>query len=176
MALWRIMLIFVLLCYSCSIVHMKLLTKNTVLLDDELDASELIDRFLERAKQNTRHHRAHRLPRRHRLSISTQQLTHIDAYGREYVKCRKSMPNFRSVIKRCYRPPSDDMRVGCYAVWDMKSEALVQDCWVQQAISMNNCGHRKCIADKSTFCCCYGHICNSRLELLENMSSSAEYS
>lgn len=37
--------------------------------------------------------------------------------------------------KRCYRPPSDDMRVGCYAIWNTKSETLVQDCWVQQAVS-----------------------------------------
>lgn len=31
------------------------------------------------------------------------------------------------------------MRVGCYAVWDMKSEALVQDCWVQQEVSLPAC-------------------------------------
>ncbi|KAL3989594.1 hypothetical protein ACH3XW_28310 [Acanthocheilonema viteae] len=162
--------ILVLLC-STNLLQTKSLSRNTVVDDDELDVSDLIDSFLERAKQNTRHHRTHhRLLRRHRIQSSIQQLTSFDVHGREYVKCRKSLLDGGSVMKRCYRPPSDDMRVGCYAVWNMKSETLVQDCWVQQAISMNNCEQRKCIADRSTFCCCYGHNCNSRFELQEEIS------
>ncbi|VDN40391.1 unnamed protein product [Gongylonema pulchrum] len=126
------------LTFTCAtVVRSKSVNRNTVLDDDdEMDASELIDSFLERAKQNTRHHRTHRLARRHRVQAYSPQLTSLDAHGREYVKCRKSMIEGGSVTRRCYRPPSDDMRVGCYAVWDMKTESLVQDCWVQQAVSL----------------------------------------
>ncbi|KHN79961.1 hypothetical protein Tcan_17617 [Toxocara canis] len=149
----------------CLLVDAKSIAKNAI-NDEQMSASELIDSFLERAKATTHHH--HKTHRRHKSMTERAHLVSVDKDGREYVNCVKSVNGSLATVKRCYRPDSEDMRVGCYAVWDVKKQLLVQDCWMQQAISMNNCEERRCAAKKSTFCCCYGHSCNEQFDLSNN--------
>ncbi|VDN56813.1 unnamed protein product [Dracunculus medinensis] len=131
----------------------------------EIATPDLIDSFIARTKAaGTNHH--HRTHRRHRAMFKRNGSVGIDENGREYINCRKSINKNYAITKRCYRPTnSNDMELGCYAVWDEKNAILQQDCWIQQTISMSNCGVGKCTAKKSSFCCCFGHNCNDRIEL-----------
>ncbi|VDK52679.1 unnamed protein product [Anisakis simplex] len=130
--------------------------------------------------------------RRHKLANDRVHLVGVDKDGREYVNCVKSVNGSQAtvalpssdhivdstvylifpVIQLKVSPQFEDMRVGCYVVWDVKKQLVVQDCWVQQAISMNNCEDRRCVAKKSTFCCCYGHGCNEEFNLSNNLYES----
>uniref|UniRef100_A0A0M3I6A1 SCP domain-containing protein n=1 Tax=Ascaris lumbricoides TaxID=6252 RepID=A0A0M3I6A1_ASCLU len=120
-----------LLVILCLLSDSKSIPKKAI-IDEDMTASELIDSFLERAKATTHHH--HKSHRRHKSMPERVHLVSIDKDGREYVNCVKSINGSLATVKRCYRPQSEDMRVGCYAVWDVKKQLLVQDCWMQQAV------------------------------------------
>ncbi|KAK0401792.1 hypothetical protein QR680_015974 [Steinernema hermaphroditum] len=92
-----------------------------------------------------------------------------DEENKPYMLCATASGGKRS-SKRCYLPddgPHYDMGLACYTLWHEKT--IVQDCWVNQMISLEQCKKRRCSAAASTmgihFCCCFGHECNDAYEL-----------
>ncbi|TKR73714.1 hypothetical protein L596_020992 [Steinernema carpocapsae] len=87
-----------------------------------------------------------------------------DDEGKPYMICAAQKAG-EAVSKRCYLPsdkPAYDMGLACYTLW--QGDTVVQDCWVNQMVSLTQCQKRRCVAPESPmgiqFCCCFGHECN----------------
>ncbi|TKR73713.1 hypothetical protein L596_020991 [Steinernema carpocapsae] len=87
-----------------------------------------------------------------------------DDEGKPYMLCT-TQKGTKKESKRCYLPsdkPNYDMGLACYTLW--QGDTVVQDCWVNQMISLTQCQKRRCTAPESPmgiqFCCCFGHECN----------------
>ncbi|MFH4979641.1 hypothetical protein AB6A40_006350 [Gnathostoma spinigerum] len=160
---------------SFSVVMSRSLHKNSD-TDSEQEILDLLDSFAERAnkkKNKDRHNKTHRHHHRYEHTKRIPLPLNVDENGREFVVCLKSVGEHLSMPTRCYKPESKDMRVGCYAVWDALNDSLIQDCWAQQEISMNNCQEKRCVAEMGIFCCCYGDECNAKFEISNQITDTS---
>ncbi|KAK0401791.1 hypothetical protein QR680_015973 [Steinernema hermaphroditum] len=92
-----------------------------------------------------------------------------DDEGKPYMLCATQQAG-KTESKRCYLPndkPAYDMGLACYTLW--QGNTVVQDCWVNQMISLTQCQKRRCTAPESPmgiqFCCCFGHECNEEYQI-----------
>uniref|UniRef100_A0A1I7YV28 Activin_recp domain-containing protein n=1 Tax=Steinernema glaseri TaxID=37863 RepID=A0A1I7YV28_9BILA len=95
-----------------------------------------------------------------------------DEEGKPYMLCASRKLD-KKETKRCYLPsdkPVYDMGLACYTLW--QGNTVVQDCWVNQMISLTQCQKRRCTAPESPmgiqFCCCFGHECNDNYGIEEH--------
>ncbi|KAK6055215.1 hypothetical protein COOONC_07280 [Cooperia oncophora] len=95
----------------------------------------------------------------------------VDQHGQAYVNCTYNIDGVIGV-RKCSMPSSDsafDMGFACFALWNTDGEIIAQDCWIHQEVSLEQCEKSRCTRGTGygsvNFCCCFGHECNSKLEM-----------
>ncbi|KAK0393958.1 hypothetical protein QR680_000491 [Steinernema hermaphroditum] len=92
-----------------------------------------------------------------------------DKEGRPFVECITGGPHVPDEITRCSLSKEDvllNKGLSCFTVWQTKRE--YRGCWIQDMRNLRECKKERCSTSPDSkigvhFCCCYGHLCNSKI-------------